>query len=379
MDGDLRQPASPPRLVLTLEAVEAQPLRNAWSAGTVRESAPRVMRILLKVTCWLLGAVLGSLLLVWGAFQVSPWPSVLLIRREFDKGSAAASRGLAKHLPPDLTARLNEVYDPTSPNGKLDVFYPAAVEGTDRRLTTVVWVHGGGFVSGTKDQLANYCRVLAGRGFTVVSVDYTIAPEAQYPVPVQQANTALGWLARNAPRLHIDERNFVLAGDSAGSHIVAQLANAISLPAYAQQLGLTPAVPRAQLGGVLLHCGVYGIDGIDLDGPFGGFLRTVLWSYLGRKDFQTDPRLEHFSVARHVTADFPPAFISAGNADPLRPQSEALAAALRKKGVAVDELFFPAAYDPPLGHEYQFNLDTEAGRLALERSVAFLRARTAAR
>ena len=46
--------------------------------------------------------------------------------------------------------------------------------------------------------------------------------------------------------------------------------------------------------------------------------------------------------------------------------------ALTKLGVRVDALFFPADYEPALPHEYQFNLDTEAGRLALDRSVAFL-------
>jgi acetyl esterase len=40
----------------------------------------------------------------------------------------------------------------------------------------------------------------------------------------------------------------------------------------------------------------------------------------------------------------------------------------------VDALFFPQDYAPPLPHEYQFDLDTEAGRLALERSVGFLSA-----
>jgi acetyl esterase/lipase len=78
-------------------------------------------------------------------------------------------------------------------------------------------------------------------------------------------------------------------------------------------------------------------------------------------------------VADHVTADFPPIFISVGNRDPLAPQSFAMADALERKGVQVERLFFSADYAPPLGHEYQFKLDGEAGKLALERSVTFLR------
>jgi hypothetical protein len=49
-----------------------------------------------------------------------------------------------------------------------------------------------------------------------------------------------------------------------------------------------------------------------------------------------------------------------------------MAEALEKNGVHVERLFFPKDYAPSLPHVYQFNLDTEVGKLALDRSVAFL-------
>jgi acetyl esterase len=73
-----------------------------------------------------------------------------------------------------------------------------------------------------------------------------------------------------------------------------------------------------------------------------------------------------------VTGEFPPSFISAGNGDPLLPQSIALADRLASRGVRVERLFFVSDRQPPLPHEDQFSLDNEAGRLALERSLAFL-------
>ena len=101
-------------------------------------------------------------------------------------------------------------------------------------------------------------------------------------------------------------------------------------------------------------------------------MRTIVWSYSGVKEFGEKARLPEFSVPRHVTGDFPPAFISVGNADPLLPHSRVLADALVKRGVKVDTLFFPEDYRPALPHEYQFHLDTGAGREALERTVRFL-------
>ena len=62
----------------------------------------------------------------------------------------------------------------------------------------------------------------------------------------------------------------------------------------------------------------------------------------------------------------------AGNADPLLPQTTALVERLDGLGVETDTLLFPPDTSPPLGHEYQFLLDTPAGREALSRILAFL-------
>jgi acetyl esterase/lipase len=108
-------------------------------------------------------------------------------------------------------------------------------------------------------------------------------------------------------------------------------------------------------------------------GVLGWFVNTAGRAYAGVRDWRGDRGLASMDFAGMLTADYPPAFISAGNADPLAPQSVALARRLQATGVAVETLFFPDDHGPPLGHEYQFDLDGEAGQLALERAVAWLR------
>jgi len=108
------------------------------------------------------------------------------------------------------------------------------------------------------------------------------------------------------------------------------------------------------------------------EGMLADFKRTVLLSYMGTRD-PNDPRVAAIAVTPHLSSSYPPAFISVGNADPLAPQSHALARTLAAVGVPVDTLFFPT-HAPPLRHEYQLWLATDAARLALERSVAFLMA-----
>jgi acetyl esterase/lipase len=303
---------------------------------------------------------------VYATFHLSPWPSALLTRRGWDRGGVATNNALQKHVPADVAGQLNVRYDVDDADADLDVFYPSTVEKTDKVLPTVVWVHGGSWISGSKDHIANYLKILASKGFTTVGVNYTLAPAKTYPTPVKQVNVALGFLSKNAARLHVDPAQLFLAGDSAGSQIAAQLANIISAPSYAAEVGIVPSIERSQLRGVVLHCGTY-------DAKLAHFSRTgVLWSYFGTKDFMSDPRLSQFSVVHHVTSGFPPMFISSGNDDALAPQSYVFAEQVAARGVLVDRLFFPPASTPKVPHEFQFDLETDAGRLALQRSVEFM-------
>jgi len=344
-----------------------------------KKSQKKTTRHASKMKKWLIGILGGIILLaiiVWLAFQLSPWPSALLIRHEFTEGGLKTAKALEKHVPAGIAEIENQQYRANDNDAYLDVFYP---DKTNKPLATVIWTHGGAWVSGDKDEVDNYMKILASHGFTVVSVNYSIAPEKQYPTPIVQLNAALSYVKENAARLNSDARRIVLAGDSAGSQIAAQMANIITSPSYAKKVGIEPSLAPDSLKGVLLNCGAYDLALPDYDGAFGDFLHTVLWAYSGTKNFRNDPRLEAASVANYVTPAFPPAFITAGNVDPLLPQSTELAKRLKKQGVVTDTLFYAKDHTPQLNHEYQFNLDTHDGKKALTRMVGFLKTHTARR
>jgi acetyl esterase/lipase len=181
-------------------------------------------------------------------------------------------------------------------------------------------------------------------------------------------------VSANAGKYRLDRNRIVLAGDSAGAQLAAQLANMATSPAYAKALGMTPALAPSQLIGVVLFCGPYDAKYTMQPGQVkpSWFMQTVMWSYMGRKDFWNHPDIGAFSVARHVTPAFPPAFVSVGNDDPLQVHSYAMAEGLRRAGVRVDTLFWPKDHVPALPHEYQFNLDNAEGKEALRRLEAYL-------
>lgn len=323
--------------------------------------------------------VIGLVVLVAAtavAFRLSPWPTALLVRVVFDRGGERASAALAPYVPDDVTTLADEPYDPTDPDALLDVHLPGGTVGSDRVLPTVVWVHGGAWMAGDRSQVANYLRILADRGFAVVGVGYSLAPGHTYPTPVAQVTRALEHLDEHGERLHVDRDQLVLAGDSAGAQIAAQVAALVTDPGYADQVGIRPDLDPSQLVATVLFCGSFDTAalGADTSGVLGWFIRSVVRGYAGTRSDVQDGPFALAAVSDHVTAAFPPSFVSAGNDDPLEPQSRRLATALEDLEVEVDTLFFPDDQDPPLGHEYQFDLDTEAGRTALDRAVAFLEA-----
>lgn len=307
------------------------------------------------------------------AFQISPWPATLVIRYAFNSTAIKTNKALEPLVPASIKSTLNLQYDPNDDDAFLDVYTPAYEDTSDAEVfPTIVWIHGGGLISGSKEQVANYCKVLASNGYAVVAIDYTIAPEGRFPKPLFQTNKALSYLDKHAPRLQIDTSNMILAGDSGGAFIATQVANTIYNSDYAELTQVSPGIAPEQLKGLLLYCGIYDISNLSNKGAFGYFMQTVTWSYFGKKDISEDAYAKTASVMQYINKTFPPSFISAGNDDPLLPQSRQLATKLSREPIAIDTLFFPDHREPALAHEYQFNLNTEAGQLALERSLLFL-------
>ncbi|HET7931638.1 MAG TPA: alpha/beta hydrolase [Rhodanobacteraceae bacterium] len=309
------------------------------------------------------------------AWFASPWPRVALIRYFFNRGGMATERALARHVPGGVAADNDIAYRDGDPAARMDVFFPARIEHTTEQLPTIVWVHGGGWIAGHRSDIANYAKILAAHGYTTVALDYAVPPQAIYPTAVEEVNAALGYLSANAARLHVDPDHFVLAGDSAGAQIAAQVANIITNPDYARAMDIAPAIRPSQLAAMVLACGVYDMPRAGRGGLYAKFFSAVFWAYSGRRDFRNAPRLRLMSVAEHLMPAFPPSFITAGNGDPLVAQSSELAQRLESLGVPVDALLYAPDHQPRLPHEYQFNLDSGAGRAALQRIVAFLHAR----
>ena len=110
---------------------------------------------------------------------------------------------------------------PVGPTGSVGVRI-VRPHGSNGGNPAVLYLHGGCWVMGGRDTHDRLVRELAaGAGVTVIFVDYTLAPEARYPVQNEQAYAVLQYIAQNGPRLNLDASRIAIAGDCAGGNIAA--------------------------------------------------------------------------------------------------------------------------------------------------------------
>ncbi|RNL64322.1 alpha/beta hydrolase [Nocardioides marmoriginsengisoli] len=331
-----------------------------------------LVRRSLRLALAILGAVLVRVLARLSPQRwCPPAISLRLFRLTSEPASTITAADLRSRLPEGgRRTRTDLEYAPGSGrHGRFDLVLP---DGPGPH-PLVVWLHGGGWHFGDKADVLPYLEHLATRGFAGAAVNYPLAPESRYPAAPRQVNEAVRHLLAHADEYGIDPSRVVLAGDSAGAQVAAELAVLTTSPGYAARTDLAPALAPEQLRGALLFCGIFDPTGLDDSSRmFEAVLESAMWSLTGTRRWKDSEVCERMSVRTHATAAFPPTFLSAGNQDPLtRRQTPPMALRLGELGVALDE-YYPGDEAAPINHEFQFWLGTPEGAEAFERAVAFL-------
>jgi acetyl esterase/lipase len=99
---------------------------------------------------------------------------------------------------------------------KLDIWYP---RDNPNPTPTLVYIHGGGWIFGTKEGSVYQFLPYLERGWRVVNVEYRMAGNSLAPGAVEDTRCALRWIHRNAAQWKFDTSKIVLTGHSAGGHL----------------------------------------------------------------------------------------------------------------------------------------------------------------
>ena len=252
-------------------------------------------------------------------------------------------RDAAIPLPEGVTEFRDIAYGHHGHWNLLDVYIPA---GTAEPLPTIVSIHGGGYVYGSKEIYRRYGMDLAKRGFAFVNFNYRLAPKWKFPTPLHDTNAVLHWVCKNAKRYHLDPARIILLGDSAGAQLTSQYAAMHTNPAYAPlfQMQMAPVTIRC----VGLFCGMY-----DMAARGSAQRKGLALDYLGKELSPNDPR---FAVLENITGDFPPAFIATACHDFLRPCAEPMYNFLMEKGVPAQCRCYGTEAQKEIAHVFHVNI-----------------------
>ncbi len=133
----------------------------------------------------------------------------------------------------------------------MDIYSPA--ERSGKKMTPVVFVHGGGWNTGDRKLDMPMAMRLAEAGMCAFCVEYRKSGEAQYPAALVDINTALSWIEAHADSLGVDMNKLTVIGASAGGQMAALLGASNGTTArFLPTLGFVP--PRINL--------VVDIDGV---------------------------------------------------------------------------------------------------------------------
>jgi len=245
-------------------------------------------------------------------------------RAVFAKGQALVP---VTKMPVDVEERTL----PVGPSGKVKV-YIVRPQGAKEVLPAFIYFHGCGWVVGsfeTHDRAVRY--IAATARIAVVFVEYSLSPEAQYPVANEEAYAATKWIAEHGAEVGIDSSRIAVGGDSAGGTMataVCLMSKQSGGPRIAAQILIYPATG----GSPDLPSRKQFASGYF----FSQDTANWFWShYSGGRPIHTETGACPLRASVDDLKGLPPALIITAECDVLRDEGELYARKLMQAGVTV--------------------------------------------
>lgn len=183
----------------------------------------------------------------------------------------------------------------------------------------LVFIHGGGFVAGSRDVHAADLRWFADRGWLTISIDYPLSSSDQHlwDVAQSQIGCALGWITANATKYGGDPVRMSLSGDSAGGNLAINTAYMAANGTLKSSCG----GPQATVSAVSALYPVVDVAGFydNADVAIGSVSRDMAGAYTGGSPRDFPQRYEAVASVSHIGPTAPPTLILMGTDDHLVP------------------------------------------------------------
>lgn len=296
----------------------------------------------------LIGCVLSIILAIVWFLLFTPYPFVILLRRQKDEIREKGPAGI-EQLRNSLTIQKDVMYPSKYPKATYDLY----VDETQEVKRLLIWVHGGSFIGGTSAGAKNFACLHASQGTCVCAINYALAPEYTFPKQTLQLDEFLCYAYQEViPKFIHHDIPCYIGGDSAGANIVAMYACFRSNDVLAKQLQIHTQ-SKKMIQGLLLCCGPYDFCE-DLSKPewneFRKFFKYLGWSYLGKRKWWNTELPKLASPMHHITSAYPPSYICDGKKYSFLWQGIKFSNILKENQVVVQTRFYEE-----MPHEFQFD------------------------
>jgi len=250
---------------------------------------------------------------------------------------------------------------------KLDVYRPRNAAAP---VPVAMFIHGGGWVAGSKEGSVLYALPFLEAGMAVVNVEYRLANVAPAPAAIEDCRCALRWIVRNAERYKFDTSRIVVGGGSAGGHLALMTGMVTAAAGFDRGC---PADDKIRWTGadksepkVAAIINWFGITDVNDMLEDGGNARGYAIEWIGNRNDVARIATKS-SPLTYVRAGLPPILTIHGDKDTLVPVAHArrLHEALEKAGAPNQLLILPGA-----GHG---DFNAQQVRESTEAMRAFLR------
>ncbi|HZZ71628.1 MAG TPA: alpha/beta hydrolase [Pirellulales bacterium] len=212
---------------------------------------------------------------------------------------------------------------------KLDLYLPTQEAGAVP-LPVLVWIHGGAWQEGSKDNPP--ALPLLSDGYALASINYRLSQHAVFPAQIEDCKAAIRWLRANAKKYHLDPDHIGVFGASAGGHLAALLGTTAGVKALEGTLGNADQSSQVQ-------CVVDWFGPTDLAALAGADedVKSPIAKLLGGPAIKHPELAKQGSPLTYVGRHVAPIMITHGTKDSIVPiaQSADFAAALKKAGADV--------------------------------------------
>lgn len=274
---------------------------------------------------------------------------VEVIREQFS--ASDAKRDLGLRTPDNIQRYDNIAYDVHGDLNTLDVYHQKDVHTA---MPTIVNIHGGGWIYGSKEVYQFYCMDLAQRGFTVVNFSYRLAPEDPWPAALVDINSVFTWICEHAKEYCIDLNNVFIVGDSAGAQLTSQYVTLLTNKEFQRFYEFEMPTGDIHIRAVGLNCGFYDVKKYIQEGKEG-----CVYTYLGDRLEEAIPAMD---TIKYITKDFPPAFIMTAHCDFLKDHAEPMYKTLTKLGIPCEYKVYGSPDRDDIAHVFHVNIKLEEAK-----------------